>query len=46
MGEKRRLFTMELKSSITSFAKENSIHAASKKFNVDCKRVREWCQNE
>ena len=45
-GEKRRSFTMGLKSSNISFAKENSINAASKRFNVDRKRVREWCQNE
>ena len=45
-GEKRHSFTMELKSSIISFAKEYSIDAASKRFNVDRKRVREWCQSE
>ena len=45
-GEQRRKFSMEFKKNVIKYAKENSLNSASKKFNIDRKRVREWVSNE
>ena len=45
-GEQRRKFSMEFKKNVIKYAKENSLNSASKKFNIDRKRVREWVGNE
>ena len=45
-GEQRRKFSMEFKKNVIKYAKENSLNRASKKVNIDHKRVREWVGNE
>lgn len=44
-GSKIKSYTMSFKLTVAKFAKENSIHSASSKFNLDRKRVREWVKS-
>uniref|UniRef100_A0A915P831 Brinker DNA-binding domain-containing protein n=1 Tax=Meloidogyne floridensis TaxID=298350 RepID=A0A915P831_9BILA len=42
----RRSFTIAKKLEVVDFAKNNSVHAASRNFKVDRKCVREWMEQE
>ena len=45
-GEQRNKYTMELKRKVINYAKENSYNGAARKFKIDCKRAREWVNQE
>jgi transposase-like protein len=42
----RHKYNFSFKLKVIKFAEEKGKHEAAKFFNVDRKRVREWCQNK
>ena len=45
-GEKKRSFTMSFNYEAIEYAERESNRAAAKKYKVEVKRIREWCQNK
>ena len=45
-NEKVKSYSLGFKLAVVKYAKETSIAAASRKFDVDRKRIREWKKNE